>query len=94
MTKESFIRLVILSGVIIFYFIFTIRFFYVFRKNIIFTGKVKLIHLIMIWLIPFLWILILKSLIKSSPGSYEVENKNDPEPFSNSDGDVFKAANM
>jgi hypothetical protein len=46
----------------------------------------------MIWLIPFIWILILKSLTKSTPGSYEVKNKIEPKPFS--DNDAVKASNM
>ena len=92
MTKEIIIRNLIISGLLIFYLIFTISFFISLRKNIIFSGKIKVFHLIMIWVIPFLWILILKSLIKSSPGSYEVENKSEPRPFS--DNDASKASTM
>jgi hypothetical protein len=93
MTKEMIIRLCIASSAIIFYLIFTIRFFISFRKNIIFTGKIKVFHLIIIWIIPFIWILILKSLLKSTPGSYEIDDKNDPEPFSTGDS-AMKAGFM
>jgi hypothetical protein len=38
----------------------------------------------MIWIVPFVWILILKALTRRTPGSFEIENKEDPKPFSNS----------
>ncbi len=94
MIREFIIRDLIICAVVIFYFVFTIRNFLVFRKNVIFTGKIKVFHLIMIWLIPFIWILILKSLTKSTPGSHEIENKNTTKPFSDNDNDVIKASNM
>ena len=88
------IRDLIISGVLIFYLAFTVRYFLVFRKNIFFAGKVKVFHLIMMWLIPFIWILILKSITKSTPGSYEVENKEKSIPFSNNDDDARRASQM
>lgn len=49
----------------------------------------------MIWLIPFIWIFILKSLLKNTPGSYEIKNKNhSSKPFSDNDSDAIKASNM
>ncbi len=81
-------------GIIIFYFAFTLRFYLKFKRNLIFTGKAKIFHLIMIWLIPFLWILILKSLTKDIPGSYEKVDKGHPKPFSDNDTDAIKASNM
>jgi hypothetical protein len=36
----------------------------------------------LIWLIPFVWILLLKALAKRTPGSYEIEEKRDTEPLS------------
>lgn len=84
----------IIFGIIIFYFVFTTRYFFEFKKNLIFTGKIKVFHLIMIWVIPFLWILILKCLTKDTPGSYEIENKSNPKPFSDNDSDATKASNM
>lgn len=43
----------------------------------------------MIWLIPFVWILLLKALTKSTPGSYEIEDKVDPQPFSKTGGTMW-----
>ncbi len=52
------------------------------KKSPMFSMKLKLFHLIMIWIIPFLWIVLLKILTKPAPGSYEIDNKQDNEPFS------------
>jgi hypothetical protein len=35
----------------------------------------------MIWMIPFVWIFILKSLTKPTPGSYKFDNKKNPDSF-------------
>ena len=94
MTIKIILLDVIIIGVIIFYFAFTLRYFFEFKKNLIFTGKVKIFHLIMIWVIPFLWILVLKSLTKDTPGSYEIEDKSNTKPFSDNDTDAIKASNM
>jgi len=94
MTKIFIVRNLIIGGTIIFYFIFTIRYFFVFRKNVIFTGKIKVFHLVMMWLIPFIWILILKALTKSTPGSYQIEKKGAAIPFSDNDDDSVKASQM
>jgi hypothetical protein len=67
MTQDLTIRYLVISAVLVFYFIFTIRYLFVFKKNIIFTGKIKLVHLILIWLIPFIWVFILKGLTKATP---------------------------
>ena len=79
---------------LIFYLTITIRYFFDFRKNIIFTGKIKAFHLVMIWLVPFVWIFMLKSLTKSNPGSYEIKNKDSSKPFSDNNRDVIKASDM
>ncbi|HSN09712.1 MAG TPA: hypothetical protein VLS85_11785 [Hanamia sp.] len=44
-------------------------------KKSFFSGKIKIFHLVLIWVIPFFGILILKSLTKPAPGSYEVEKR-------------------
>lgn len=36
-------------------------------------------HSILIWLFPFVWIMILKSILKPTPGSYTFKNKKDPD---------------
>ncbi len=94
MNKEIIIRDLIISLGIIFYFIITIRYFLTFRYNKIFTGKIKVFHLVMIWLIPFVWILMLKSLTTSTPGSHEVKDKNSLQPFSDNDHDASTASDM
>jgi hypothetical protein len=43
----------------------------------------KTFHLILIWIIPFLWILLLKGFTKSTPGSHQMDVKQEPQPFSN-----------
>ena len=94
MANEPIIRELLISGAIIFYFIITFRYFLVLRKNVIFTGKIKALHLVLIWLIPFIWIFILRSLAKATPSSYEVETKDSSKPFSDNDTDANKASNM
>ncbi|MFT3911423.1 MAG: hypothetical protein QM737_18515 [Ferruginibacter sp.] len=94
MPKGLIIKYLIIGGIFIFYLIFTIRYFIIFRKNILFAGKNKTFHLIMIWFIPFIWILLLKSLIKSTPGSHEVKDLNTPGPFSDNNNDASTASNM
>jgi len=94
MTKELIIRDLIIPLALIFYFIITIRYFLAFRKNVIFTGKIKAFHLVMIWLIPFIWILILKSLTTSNPGSFEIKKKDTSKAFSDNDNDAVTTSNM
>lgn len=94
MTRETFIIDLIIFTSVTFYFVFTIRYFFVFRKNVFFIGKLKTFHFIMIWLIPFIWIFILKSLTKRTPGSYEIKSKDASKPFSDNDSDAIKASNM
>jgi hypothetical protein len=94
MAKDSIIRGILISVLIISYFVITIRYLLVFRKSVIFTGNVRVLHVVLIWLIPFIWILILKSLTKSTPGSFEVETKEEPIPFSDNNDDANKAAHM
>ena len=81
MTKQNIIQFVIIAVIIISHFILTKRYFLKFKKNIIFTGGIRKFHLIMMWIVPFVWILFLQALTKSTPGSYEIEKKEDPEPF-------------
>ena len=89
MNKIIIIRIVILSVFVLSYLIFTILNFRELRKSIIFTRWVKVFHLVMIWIIPFAWVLFLKALSKSAPGSYEVEQKADPAPFSGDGGTMW-----
>lgn len=84
MTKQQIIQVIILSAIAIFYLIFTTRYFFKFKKSIVFTKAIKTLHLIMIWVVPFIWILILSALTKTTPGSHEIEKKEEPQPFSKS----------
>jgi hypothetical protein len=86
MPREFIIRTIILSAFGISYFIFTLSYFRHLQKNILFTKNLRLFHSVMIWLVPFVWIFLLKGLTGSAAGSHEIENKNDPEPFSNDGG--------
>jgi hypothetical protein len=43
------------------------------RGSVLFTRKLKVIHLILLWIIPFLWGLLLVTLTKKSPGTDQEE---------------------
>lgn len=76
--------IILLSSVFIgfiIYLIYTIRYANIFSKNTIFEGKRKKLHLILIWVIPFVWIMLLKSILKRTPGSHEFQDKKDKEEF-------------
>lgn len=84
MTKQFIIQIVILSALAVFYLVFTFRYHRILRKSIVFSPAVKVFHLVMIWIVPFFWALVLKAITKRTPGSYEIENKTDPQPFTKS----------
>jgi hypothetical protein len=94
MTKVQIIKDLLILVLLVFYLIVTIRYFFVFKKSILFTGRIKIFHLVMIWLIPFIWIFILKSLTKPTPGSYELKKTSPPKPFSDNNDDAIHASNM
>jgi heme/copper-type cytochrome/quinol oxidase subunit 2 len=63
---------------ILFYIIYTFLFALKFNKtNIFYNTKQKRIHNIMIWLVPFLWIILLKVIAKPVPGSEEFKDKTE-----------------
>lgn len=64
------------------YLVFTIRYSFVLAKSPLFTGGLKTFHLIMIWIIPFFWILLLQAISKTTPGSHEIEDKKSQAPYS------------
>lgn len=68
------------------YIIYTFKYAFVLKNSLVYKGKSRILHQVLIWLIPFVWVWLLKSLSKSTPGSFEIENKVDPIPFSNSGG--------
>ena len=84
MPKEIIIKYSILFALILFNLIYTISYSIEFKKNIVFTGQLKKFHFIMIWVVPFLWIFLLKSLMKPTPGSHKFKVKKDPDSFTES----------
>ena len=89
MNKLFIIRAIILTIFAIAYLVFTIRYYRKLKKNITFSKNVRRFHQVMIWLVPFIWGLFLTSLIKTTPGSYEIEKKDDPQPFSKTGGTMW-----
>ena len=81
MKTEQIFKYSLLGGLVIFYLIYTIKYAIVFKKNSFFNGRRKTFHTIMIWLIPFFWIMILKTLFKSTPGTASFQDKKDPDKF-------------
>jgi hypothetical protein len=78
MPKETIIQFLI--ALAIFYLAYTIRYSIAFNKSILFSKKLKVLHIFLFFLIPFIWIILLKELSKSTPGSYEFPNKSDMQP--------------
>ena len=67
---------IILIICFVFYFLYTVRFAILFnRTDVFFSGKLKLIHNIDIWLVPFIWIALLKHLYKPILGSHQYKKK-------------------
>ena len=59
-----------LGIVFVIYFIYTLNFAIKFnRMNTIFSDNQKLIHNFLIWIIPFFWIMVIKTTLKPTPGS-------------------------
>jgi len=72
-------KIALVSIIGIFYIIYTIRYLIRFNQNKYFTGRLKIFHIVMIILIPFIWIILLKNLFKPTPGSYHFIDKKDPD---------------
>ncbi|WP_276481494.1 hypothetical protein [Paraflavitalea pollutisoli] len=64
------------------YIIYTARFIKPLLRSPLFSKPVKWFHLIMTWLIPFIWLVLLKVIMKPSPGSHQVTQKDKWKPFS------------
>ncbi len=62
------------------YIIYTLNFTLKFNKtNIYFTKNQKTLQIILMWLIPFLWIVVIKTIVKPSPGSDNfIKKSEDP----------------
>jgi hypothetical protein len=46
-------------------------------KSIILTLKQKRINIFLLWIIPFLWFLIIRTIHRPNPGSADILKKND-----------------
>ena len=74
-----FLKYFLLAAVLAFYVIYTVRYAILFNRNSVFTGRRKVLHAVMIWLIPFIWIWMLQIIIKPIPGSHDFNSKKDPD---------------
>lgn len=64
------------------YLLYTLNFAIKFNAmDTCFTDKQKLTHEILIWVIPFFWIIIVKTIMKPTPGSHEIRKKDEDEGF-------------
>jgi hypothetical protein len=78
------IKIALLSVICNVYIIYTIRYLIHFKRSNYFTGGLKIFHILMIWLIPFIWIILLKSLFKPTLGSYQFVDKKEPDSLTES----------
>lgn len=69
MEAKLIARYALLVVVVLFYLVKTFRFSLLFSKNNYFTGGKKVFHAVMIWVVPFLWMTLLKSILKPNAGS-------------------------
>lgn len=72
----------IIFGLLAFYIIWTLRFALDFNKTDAYFNKgPKLIHNVLIWLVPFVWIIVIKNITKQTPGSHNFKKKDDEDTF-------------
>lgn len=81
MTTILITKYLLLTSIIVIYIIYTVSAHKMVKKSMVFSRKVRTFHLSMLWLFPFIWAIALKILIKSAPGSHEVEKKEEDGPF-------------
>jgi hypothetical protein len=75
------IKYIILTSAGVIYLLFTLRYTLNFKNNKFYKGRIRVFHYIMFWIVPFVWIWLIKELSKSTKGSHEIENKVDPISF-------------
>ena len=75
------VKYIVAISVGAFYLYYTITYTLKFRKNKIYKGRLRVFHYLLFWLIPFVWIWLIKSLSEFHQGSHEIENKVDPISF-------------
>ena len=71
------IKLVILAVILIVYLTYTSRYSIEFNRSNYFTGRFKAFHIVLIWIIPFVWIILLKGLFKPTPNKPQFLLKDD-----------------
>ncbi|MFM7855639.1 MAG: hypothetical protein ACKO96_27855 [Flammeovirgaceae bacterium] len=75
----------ILLGLLTIYILWTLRFAIKFnRTDKYFDNGQRLIHNILIWVVPFIWIIVIKTLTKPTPGSSTYNKTKDKSTFSES----------
>jgi hypothetical protein len=82
MPNNAMIKYFFLFIFVVFYLGYTIKYIITFRKSLLFSKRLKSLHIFLFFLIPFVWIFLIKELSKSAPGSYEFPDKRDIEPSS------------
>ncbi len=72
----------ILIGLLFFYFVWTLTFAIKFNNtdNYFEKGQ-KRLHNILIWVLPFIWIIVIKTITKPTPGSHALKKKQEEDSF-------------
>jgi hypothetical protein len=71
--KEVFISIIVLA-----YIAFSGYYSFTLYKTDQLSSSRKLFHILMVWLLPFIWIVLIREMLfKRTDGSYEVKIKND-----------------
>ena len=68
------------------YLVVTVRYSVTLLKNPVLPKRLRYLHLVLIWVIPFVWIIVLRSVTRPTPGSYGMDRNKDDKPFF----DVFR----
>jgi len=75
MITKTLIKYILIGLPIAIYVVYTIHYSFVLRKNVLLSRRRKIINLVLIWMLPFIWIQFLKTFFKSVPGSHQVKRK-------------------
>lgn len=68
------------------YLVVTVRYSFTLLKSPVLPKRLRYLHLVLIWAIPFVCIIFLRSVTRHTPGSYGIDRNKDEKPFF----DVFK----
>ena len=75
-------RYVLLSIFILAHIICVLSYLPDFRTSLIYGPRFKKVHFVFLWLVPFVWVFLLKAFAQDTPGSWEIDEKSDREPWS------------